>query len=67
MPDELIYFFSYLFNIPRQYLCNYQVNANDIEVDDYESDFTKRKVMTIKPLHQILYYNLHGGKDKTPL
>ena len=67
MPLELIYFFSHLFNIPQSYSCNHQVNAYDIEDDDDTPALTKRKVMKIKSLYQILYCNLHGGKEKTPL
>ena len=67
MPLELIYFFSHLFNIPQSYSCNHQVNAYDIEDDDDAPALTKRKVMKIKSLYQILYCNLHGGKEKTPL
>ena len=66
MPHELIYFFSHLFNIPQSYFCNHQVNACDIEDDDDGPDLT-RKVMKIKSLYQILYYNLLGGKKKAPL
>ena len=36
-------------------------------MDDDEPDFTKKKVMKIKLLYQIFYYNSHGGKEKTPL
>ena len=64
MPNELIYFFSHLFNIPQSYLCNYQVNAYDMEDDDDVPDVIKRKVMKIKSPYQILYYNLHSGKEK---
>ena len=53
MPQELVYFLSHLFNIPQSYLCNYQVNAYNIEDDD-GIDLTKRKVMKIKSLYQIL-------------
>ena len=67
MPHELIYFFSHLFNIPQSYLCNYQVNAYDMEDDDDVPDVIKRKVMKIKSPYQILYYNLHSGKEKTPI
>ena len=62
-----IYFFSHIFNIPQSYLCNHRVNAYDIGDDDDGPDLTKREVMKIKSLYQILYYNLHGGKEKTPL
>ena len=67
MPHELIYFFSHLFNIPQSYLWNHQVNAYDIKDDDDVPDLTKRKLMKIKSLYRTLYYNLHGGKEKTPL
>ena len=67
MPHKLIYFFSHLFNIHQLYLCNHQVNAYDVEYDDDRLDLTKIKVMKIKSLYQILYYNLHGGKEKVPL
>ena len=67
MPHELIYFFSDFLNIPQSHLCNYQVNTYDVEDDDDDGlDFTKRKVMKIKSFYQILYYNLHGKKKKTP-
>ena len=64
MSHELIYLISHLFNIRQSYLCNYQVNANDIEDDDGGQDFTERKIMKIKLLYQILYYSLHDGKEK---
>ena len=64
MPHELIFFFSHLFNIPQLYLCNYQVNAYDMEDDDDVPDVSKRKIMKIKSPYQILYYNLHSGKEK---
>ena len=66
MPHKLIYFSSYFFNIPRSYLCSYQVDPYNIKDDD-ELDFAKRKVMKIKSLYQILYYNLHREKKKRPL
>ena len=66
MPHKLIYFSSYFFNIPQSYLCSYQVDPYNIKDDD-ELDFAKRKVMKIKSLYQILYYNLHGEKKKRPL
>ena len=66
MPHKLIYFSSYFFNIPQSYLCSYQVDPYNIKDDD-ELDFAKRKVMKIKSLCQILYYNLHGEKKKRPL
>ena len=47
------------------YLCNYHINVYDI--DDAEPDFTKRKVMKIISLYQILYYNSHDRKEKTQL
>ena len=65
MPHKLIYFSSYVFNIPQSYLCSYQVDPYNIKDDD-ELDFAKRKVMKIKSLYQILYYNLHGEKKKRP-
>ena len=60
MPHELTYFFTHLFNIPNPCACNYQVNGNNIEGDG-------AKIMKIKSLYQISYYNLHSGKEKTPL
>lgn len=38
-----------------------------MEDDDARPDFTKKKVMKIKAIYQILYYNLYGGKEKTKL
>ena len=64
---KLIYFSSYVFNIPQSYLCSYQVDPYNIKDDDNELDFSKRKVMKIKSLYQILYYNLHGEKKKRSL
>ena len=46
-------------------ICNYKVNAFDLEDDNDGPDFTKKKVIKIKSLYQMLY-NLHGGKEKTP-
>ena len=66
MPHKLIYFSSYFFNIPQSYLCSYQLDPYNIKDDDDELDFAKRKVMKIKSLYQILYYNLHGEKKKRP-
>ena len=66
MLHELIYFFSHLFNIFQSYLRSYQVNAYDLKHDDDELEFTKRKITKIASLYQILYYNLLGGKEKTP-
>ena len=66
MPHKLIYFTSYFFNILQSYLCSYQVDPYNIKDDD-ELDFAKRKVMKIKSLCQILYYNLNGEKKKRPL
>ena len=66
MPHKLIYFSSYFFNIPQSYLCSYQVDPYNMKNDD-ELDFAKRKVMKIKSLYQILYYNLHREKKKRPL
>ena len=67
MPHKLIYFSSYFLNIPQLYLCCYQVDHNNIKDDDDELDFAKGKVMKIKSLCQISYYNLHGEKKKRPL
>ena len=63
MPHRLIYFFSHLFSTSVIFT-QIQVNANEIEDND-QSDFTKRKVMKIKSLYQILYCKLHGGKEKS--
>ena len=38
-----------------------------MEDDDARPEFTKKKVMKIKIIYQILYYNLYGGKEKTKL
>ena len=66
MLHELIYFFSHLFNIFQSYLRSYQVNPYDFKHDDDGLEFTKRKITKIASLYQILYYNLLGGKEKTP-
>ena len=65
MPHKLVYFSSFFLNIPQSYLCSYQVDHYNIKDDD-ELDFAKRKVMKIKSLYQILYYNLHDEKKKRP-
>ena len=38
-----------------------------MEDGDARPDFTKKKVMKIKTIYQILYYNLYGGKEKIKL
>ena len=43
IPHKLIYFFSHLFNVPHSYLCNYQINTNDIEDDNDGPDFYKKE------------------------
>ena len=66
MPHKLVYFSSFFLNIPQSYLCSCQIDHYNIKDDD-ELDFAKRKVMKIKSLYQILYYNLHGEKKKRSL
>ena len=58
MLHELIYLSSHFVNISQSYLCSYQVDHFNIEDDD-GLDFAKRKVMKIKSLYQVSYYNLH--------
>ena len=45
-------------------VCNYQVNTNEKDDDDV-TDLTKRKVMKITSLYQILYHK--GRNEKAAL
>ena len=66
MPHELIYLSNDFVNISQSYLCSYQVDPYNIEDDD-GLDFAKRKVMKIKSLYQVSYYNLHVEKKNRSL
>ena len=57
IPEEFVYFFSSLFNIPQTRLFDMQDETN----------FHGRKVNKLKSLYQMMFYILHDGKEKTPL
>ena len=67
IPDELLVFFSELFNINKTTLLkDYYNEDNDIDktqIDENDS----LKSMKIGSLFQIMFYNLHSGNKRTPL
>ena len=67
VPDEVLAFFSELFNVKETMLLKYYYNEDD-EIDKtetYENDVLKS--MKIGSLFQIIFYNLHNGNKRTPL
>ena len=67
VPDEVLAFFSELFNVKETMLLKYYYNEDD-EIDKtetYENDVLKS--MKIGSLFQIMFYNLHNGNKRTPL
>ena len=71
MPHKLIYIFSQnwftfsaTFSIFLSHIYMQLSSKCTCIKDDDGPDFTKRKVMKIKSLYQVFYYNLHDRKDK---
>ena len=61
IPNELVVFFSELFNIPKKKLHGMQEPSNNYR------QVTTDKTLKIKSLFQIMYYIIKNGKSKTPL
>ena len=72
MPDELISFFSTLFNIKKTTLLTLYHNGDNSEDDSTEEQELKDEKLSTKAtkigcLFQTIFYNLHNGRKKTPL
>ena len=65
IPDELLTFFSELFDIKKTKLI--EEYHNETVSDDAKNDQFPGKYPKIGSLFQIMYYDLHNGYKKTPL
>ena len=69
MPDEILLFFSTLFNIKKTELIKQYYSEDDVEreSDDELTDKISFKSAKIGSLFQIIHYTLHNGNKTTPL
>ena len=71
IPEPLLTFFSYLFNFDAKSFissCQAVGLGDDAELaSDVESGVSASRCRQILALFQIMYYNLHNGKRRTPL
>ena len=77
MPDQLLTFFSALFNISRSQMLNIKIldmmqtaSENDCIDESFDADddsIQSKKYIKLNCLFQIMYYQLSHGTKNTPL